>query len=648
MNSNDDALMAKQIAREDASEALGQTNFNRSETKNNKINNASNNTFGIALIKARHESIINHIESITQKELGSKRNKIHDCLNNCIKLDHEGNSHELVNIEVWAFLGLQAVLDNTFNTNIKNEKQLGQHGGDKNLVARKSRSELELHVGKLINDQMSLELIKMTFPNWFRVHDKFSKKRSSDGLRATPSYYNKRMVRAINRFASKLDDKGDHDGAEFLRRRKPWLKDDCRIIGEVVVAAVLLANDDYLESVLKVAGKKKSYDIQLTLQGKAREKELKDYVAAYAHDLLPMLITPNPVTGESLGGWMNELLQEPEQSMKGEFIPSSKHLEFINRQARTKFEINPFIHDLLEKLVEEQKPLGKFIYEVPETVLKPSDFLGLSAIIDPEERNRRWDSITKKEQKEARLASFNAHEKQGVQSCHNRISLKLVDMVRQLADDECFYIPMKYCFRGRIYSRVPFLSFQGTDAGKYLLRFYQKTPCDDDTMHWLKIGVANAGGQDKKCWDDRLNWFNKHERDVINVGRMLTTGNFSAAYEFLNTDQIDDPFAFAALANEYVKIYIDKTQNYTQVFVLLDASCSGTSIFNGWRRNKQGALKTNLIDTPAPADIYMAVWYKIKELLPTGSIRKSFIDRLEKSKLLRKMMKSTYVPASYA
>ena len=125
----------------------------------------------------------------------------------------------------------------------------------------------------------------------------------------------------------------------------------------------------------------------------------------------------------------------------------------------------------------------------------------------------------------------------------------------------------------------------------YLLRFHKRTTIDDRTAHWLKIGIANAGGCDKQCWDDRLKWFDKNKEQIINVGKMLSTGSFSQAYEFLTQDNIDDPFCLAALANEYVKIFVDQTQTYSQVFVLIDASCSGTSIFNAWRLNKQGALK---------------------------------------------------------
>ncbi len=645
---NDEQRLAKQLDREDASQDAGLDKFKKSEANNNKINNASSNTFGLSMIKARHEQVINNIEILTAQHLGSKSSERRQALECCTIQDMNNKSHELMKVDVWALIGFRTVIDNLFNPNRQTHTEMGKHGGDKRYIAKKDQSELELHIGKLINNQMSLELVKQTFPNWFRVHDKFAKRPFDGAVRSTPAYYNKRMVRAINKLAKKLEAKGDNVGAEFLRNRRPWTDTECRVIGELVVYAVLQANADYLKSSWKYVDGKKRYDIVLTGEGQLKAKELQDFVAAFAHEVLPMCIEPNIITNESLGGWFHELLQEPERSHKGEIILSDRHLEFINRQAQVQFEINPFTQQLLHRLMEENKPLGKFDYQMPDNKPSVSTHLGIAAVTDPSDRLQLIKQMSKEDKRQARRDTDKEHHETIKQSMHNVISKKLVNMTEIIAADDYFYIPMKYCFRGRIYSRVPFLSFQGTDVGKYLLRFHQKTPIDDRTEHWLKVGIANAAGQDKQCWDDRIKWFDKNKEMIINVGQMLSTGNFSSAYEFLSSNIVDDPFCLAALANEYVKIFIDKTQDYSQVFVLVDASCSGTSIFNAWRLNKQGAIKTNLVDTPQVNDIYMAVWHEIKRIAPPNAFRASHIKRLEKSKYLRKMMKTTYVPASYA
>jgi len=644
----DDDLILRQQEREEQSAQAGYQKFKKNEERNKLIGNASNNTFGIAVIRERHELIVEQITEAITKQNGYRCTQIRDALRSCTRLDKDGNPHELMNIEVWAFLGYQAVIDNVFNTNRSGAKTTGRYGGDRNLVARKNQSELELFVGKLINDQMSLDLIRRTFPNWYRHADKRAQKTEGSSIRSTPRYWKSRMTLAINRFANRLEEKGDIEGAEFLRNRKPWSIDDCRVIGEMVVSAVVTANQDFLKSEWKQEGKKRVYDITLTPFGISKANELFEQMAQYSHDVLPMLIEPIPITNDSLGGWLKDMLQQNEYSRKGDIVLSDRHLEFINRQSRCKFEVNPFTHALIKELVRLELPLGKFDYQVPETAVTAAQHLGIAAVSDPSERQRLLDQMDREQRREARRAATDAKTKNIAQSAHNLISMKLLDRAEKLEADEYFYIPMKYCFRGRIYSRVPFISFQGTDTGKYLIRFHEKTPIDERTLHWLKVGISNAAGNDKKCWEKRIQWFDRNIDEIINVGQMMDGGNFHRAYEFLTQDCIDDPFCLAALANEYYKIYVAKTQDYTQVFVLVDASCSGTSIFNAWRRNKHGALKTNLIDTPEPADVYMEVWHEIKRLAPEKSFRASFIKRLEASKLLRKMMKSTYVPASYA
>ena len=641
-------MIDKQIEREEESARSGYKRFKKLEDRNEQIGNASSNVFGVSMLTARHEQIITNIETLVNKHVGSNCVPIKEALSRCAPVDVAGNEHNLINFDIWAYLGFKEVLDNLFNKNqLPTGKTAGKFGGDKNLTVSKSLSELEYAVGKMIRNEMFLSLIQAVFPKWFRVHDKFAKHSFEGAIRSSPATWQTKMSLAISRFADKLEANGDAATAAFVRRRKLWDTDECRVIGELVVTAVLMANADYLTTTTTQVGKKKRTDVVLTAAGVDKKAELADEVKKYSHDLLPMLVEPLPITNEQLGGWLNPSLQEKEHSTKGDITLSDRHLEFINRQMRVRFEINPFTQQLLERLVEEEKPLGKFIYEVPNSTTSAAEILGITTD-DPDERERQFRSFSKTEQRDARRTAAKLKNDSFKQGMHNVISLRLLDMVDTLASDDWFCIPMKPDFRGRVYSRVPFLSFQGTDAGKYLLRFKQQTPCDEYTLKWFKRGIANAGGQDKKTWQEREQWFDKNIMEIINVGKMLTSGDFSRAYDFLCSDCIDDPFCFAALSNEFVKVFIDKTQDYTQCFVTVDASCSGTSIFNAWRLNASGAKKTNLIKTAEPADIYMEVWHEVKRLLPKGSVRKVQMERVEASKLLRKMMKTTYVPASYA
>ena len=219
------------------------------------------------------------------------------------------------------------------------------------------------------------------------------------------------------------------------------------------------------------------------------------------------MLLNEPITNDNLGGWIKEVLQEQEYNPKGSIQLSSKHLEFVNRQARVPFEINPFTYQLMEMLIETQLPLGKFHYQTLTEVPKLSAMLGLATVSNEggeQDKAVRQHPDYKAKKKE--LSQIKNRNKKAVQD--GMTAYLIFQKAQKLTEDEQFYIPMKYDFRGRIYTRVPFLSFQSNDAGRYLIRFKEQTPIDDRTDYWLKIGIANAGGNDKLPWDGRINGLN--------------------------------------------------------------------------------------------------------------------------------------------
>ena len=493
---------------------------------------------------------------------------------------------------------------------------------------------------------MGLRVLQKSFPDWFRRANKFSEGGRNSSLKATTSYWQSNMVRQINLLKNDCQESGDDVALEIVDGTKPWDRDDREIIGAWLLKGVIEATQLFITHTER-HGKQSSLEIYLSKFGLQRKQELEEHCKDYEHDLLPMVIKPQPVTNEALGGWLNPVLQQPDKNPNGSIILSDKHLEFINRQARVKYQVNPFTFNLFERLIEEDLSLGKFYYYRKKEVPELSSLLGYGHITDRAEQTRLMRAHPKYKETKRQLAIFREQNEDKAKK--GLLAVKLVEKVRKIKDDPFFYIPISFDFRGRIYSRVSFTSFQAADPGRYLLRFADKTPIDDRTMHWFKIGISNAAGNDKLCFDKRLNWFHKYEKEIINVGRMLEPdGDFRRAYDFLTQDHIDDPFCLAALANEYVRCHVDMTQKYTQCYVCVDASCSGSAIFNAWRRNKAGGEMVNLVATTKPADIYTEIWLKIKELAAPGTFRHSHIKRLEDSKLIRKMMKKAFIPAQYA
>ena len=641
---NDD-LTNRQIQREKESQNAGYKKFIKNEEKNKRFNNGSATTFGVMVKKYLLQQVIENLEKKLKETVGQNKTEIADALQRLIGANSDGSTHTLFDEKEAAFLGIQLALVTALNPNILPHKEAGRAGGDKKLLVKKTVNELQAQIGNVIHKQMQLKIIKETFPVFFRNANKWARQPFKDGAYSSTAYWEDNLFRSIRRYSDKLREEGDHKGADIIDNRKIWTRKEEATIGSLVLSCVLNACHLYLKLQVGSRNGKKSTEIILTPEGKLKQQEIMDYASEYTHDLLPMLIEPIPITNENLGGWLCNSLQDKEHSHNGNIFMSDKHLEFINRQARTRFQINPFTQSLMEELCERQWKLGKFHYQMMEDPISINAELGY-AHLDKEKQDIavRNDPRTKglRRRNTAIFARNTKKVKDGL------IAYAIQAKAKLLIDDEAFYIPMKYDFRGRIYSRVPFISFQSNDSGRYLIRFADATKVDDRTEHWFKVGISNAGGNDKLCWDKRIQWFDKYREEIINVGRMVGDGDFRRAYEFLNQDHIDDPFCLAALANEYVKVFVDKTQDYTQTFVCMDASCSGTSIFNAWRQNLNGAKMTNLVDTDKPADIYMEVWKEIKRIAPEGTFRTRHIKRLEDTKLIRKMMKTTYVPAQYA
>jgi hypothetical protein len=638
----------QQLNREKQSQTAGYKKFDETTLWNEKTGNASNNDFGLFVKQHLLGEIVERVEQKTKQVIGTKGREVPNILCRCLKAMPDGTTTDFFDAKEAAFLGLQKVLDNVLNPNQHTSTTQGKSGGDKRLMEKQRLNELEHSIGTIIHNQMSLRFIQKTFPAWFRQANKKAEVSTEGGNKATTGQWEYRMERAMKSFAEYLRSNGNAADADLMENRKCWTYRECSVIGALVVSAVLDVCGEWIEVYTKtksVKGKPRKVSLlRLTSSGEFHRQRITSFARQFSHDLLPMLVEPNPITNDKLGGWFANTLQDKDHPHTGSILLSGQHLEFINRQARVKFEINPFIHNLLKELDKHNKTLGKF--KVEQNIELPSiaSELGLAwmgAGVEQDYAVRNHPQFKEKCREHAEVKDRNLRNQKD--RMYARLLLEKAD---KLKEDEYYHYPMDYDFRGRIYSRVPFINFQGTDAGRYLLRFHEKTPIDGRTKFWLKVGIANAGGADKVCWDDRVRWFDNNYEDIINVGKLFDNGDFNKAYEFLLG--VDDPFCLAALANEYVKVFVDKTQTFTQVFVYLDCSCSGTSIFNAWRRNTHGARMTNLIDTPEPADIYMEVWYEIKRLMPSGVFRASHIKRLEKSKLLRKMMKTTYIPASYA
>jgi len=637
-----------QLQREEQSANAGFKKYLKSTSAQQLNSDGSNTDFGRAVRDNLIADVVALMEQKLQDINNTRGSKFRAAINKCLvvsKVNGKVKQHNWMDLRMAAHLGFVATLDTALNPNVVTHKVIGRSGADKKLMQKKNIRELEVEIGRSIDYEMKLRLLRRTFPEWYDKTNKYAERRNNGGNKASTSYWRYRMNRATKEFAEEKRLNGDVEAAELLEGNF-WTYQERLFVGNFIFTCIYQATGLFEEQKIWKNGKKDEV-VNLSADGELIRHELIEEARRYAVDVLPMLIEPEPVTNTSLGGWLLDSLQEVEEEWKGYITISGKHLEFINRQARVLFQINPFIYNLMQALKDAELALGKFEYTTQQTLPTLAQMLGLGSIEDKDEQNRlvKQHPDNKAMRKELELMKDTNLKKQK----DGMLAHYTLDKASKVLNDEANYHPVKPDFRGRIYSRVPFLSYQSNDCGRYLIRFAEHKPIDNRTEFWMKVGISNAAGNDKLNWDKRINWFDRNVNEIVNVGRMMDSkGDFSRAYEFLTQDFIEDAFCLAAIANEYVRVFVEKVQDYTQVFVTVDCSCSGTSIFNTWTLNRTGAAKTNVIDTPEPADIYLAVWQEIKRIAPAKTFRKTHLQRLDKSKLIRKMMKAVYVPAQYA
>ena len=656
MTNQNEEIFSRQLDREEDSATAGYNRFIKNQKEQCRLNNGSNSSFSIYFKADMLPKIIKGLQEKLDDVSRLRESHIKVALRKCVS-DSKTKSGALKendhwNLEIAAFLAFQMTLDTALNPNKQTRTEVAKHGGDKRVMSKKNYTELVREIGRVVNEQLTLRIIMKSFPDWFRRENKYAEKTNEEGLKATTSYWAYRMRKAMKQLEVQLQEEGDEIGLDIVRNRDPWTSGDRSQVGAWLLTTVLEVTEMF-DVRKETEGKRSVNHIYLNAAYESKRTELHEQCQKYQTLLLPMLIPPQPVTNKTMGGWLNKALHRPDRNPNGSINLSPKHLEFINRQAHVQFQINPFTHSLYKKLIDTNLSLGKFFYYERLIIPEVNQMLGISHLdkADQDIRIAEIKAVDPEMVKKLTRERSEMIDKDGAKAKKAILAIKLVSTTAQLLKDDHFYIPMSFDMRGRIYSRVPFTNFQAADPGRYLLRFAKQTQIDDRTEHWLMIGISNAAGNDKLSMGQRLQWFQNHKSEIINVGKMLEDdGDFGLAYDFLNQQHIDDPFCLAALANEYVKVFINKTQDYTQCYVCVDASCSGSAIFNAWRRNRTAGQMVNLTDNDSPADIYIEVWNRIKVLAAEKGITfdAQKVKDLEESKLIRKMMKKAFVPAQYA
>jgi DNA-directed RNA polymerase len=205
---------------------------------------------------------------------------------------------------------------------------------------------------------------------------------------------------------------------------------------------------------------------------------------------------------------------------------------------------------------------------------------------------------------DAELTRFREwkHAASRVHQANARLNSKRLQLVRTMAmaerfaEFEEFFMVWQNDFRGRKYVVSSFLTPQGPDYSKALLRFARGVPLTEDGMYWLAVHGANCFGQDKVSFDDRNIWVYMNDEAI----KACATD----PYENTWWTEADDPWMFLAFCFEWAGAELGKPSHLP---VSLDGSNNGLQHLSAIQRDLTGGESTNLVPHDVPADIYQNV-----------------------------------------
>jgi len=275
--------------------------------------------------------------------------------------------------------------------------------------------------------------------------------------------------------------------------------------------------------------------------------------------------------------------------------PGSPSLEvpvsFLNTIQGVAYQVNHSILEVALRCQDARVSIGSF---------RQSDPLPLPHKPDP------WEEATEEEKIAYKRGRVLVEEENSLLLQRNYQTAETVHIAKMYLNEESFFFPWSFDFRGRVYPLANHLNPQGTDFARSLLVSAYSGPADRE---WLGFQVATTFGFGKETMEERQKWVDSNWDLITAVATepLLTISNWQGA---------DEPWQFLAACIEYFECFIACTRTWSNLLVGFDATCSGLQHLSALTRDRGAAELVNVAPTPKPADAYKTVAEAAKKYLP--------------------------------
>ncbi|KAJ2386139.1 DNA-directed RNA polymerase, partial [Coemansia sp. RSA 2559] len=214
------------------------------------------------------------------------------------------------------------------------------------------------------------------------------------------------------------------------------------------------------------------------------------------------------------------------------------------------------------------------------------------------------------------------------------------------------YFPHNIDFRGRAYPIPPHFNHLGNDLCRGLLTFHEGRPLTKRGLFWLKIHLANLVGKDKLSHQERLEFIEAHEKEI------LASADDPVPDSLINQDpnaprpwwvDSENPWQTLAACIDYAAaIRSPNPEEYvSHLHIHQDGTCNGLQHYAAMGRDTKGAKEVNLMPSDSPQDVYAGILNAVIRLMD-----KDCKDGVEQAlalqnKLTRKIVKQTVMTNVY-
>lgn len=369
-------------------------------------------------------------------------------------------------------------------------------------------------------------------------------------------------------------------------------------VGHVFLMAVSKAYPSYIRITQEYlrAGKAPTYCIQ---RSRTLDKFVELIESTPKFTPVPMVCKPDDWVDTNTGGYLTtsegyptpflrSFTRQPAYDNTIENLPL--YYDAVNWVQGTPWKIDTIQLDLVKKAIEDSWmvdsfPFGEDFPELPEYPL-----------VDDKRKYKELSDTEKQYVQEWRTTSGMLETKiQSIKS--RRIAItSAVNIAQRHKNFDEIWFPGSMDYRGRLYPYPVSLNPQGSDCNKSLLECGHAEPLEsEEAVMWTKIHLAGLYGVDKVSYDDRVDWFDEHEEEILECARSPEYTQFWR--------RADKPWQFVQACREWAK-YVEDPKAPIRLMVAMDGTCSGIQHFSAMLRDAEGGRSVNLLVTDKPQDVY--------------------------------------------